>query len=43
MGEFAERWVLEPLDTIRYKQLLNQPVGPKCPTCSLECVGDACP
>jgi hypothetical protein len=35
--------VITGLDTIRFKQLLNQPVGPKCPTCPLWCVGDACP
>jgi hypothetical protein len=35
--------VIVALDTIRFKQLLNKPVGPKCPTCPLECVGDACP
>jgi hypothetical protein len=35
--------VIDEFDTIQFKKLLNQPVGPKCPTCPLECVGDACP
>jgi hypothetical protein len=35
--------VISALDTIRFKQLLHGPIGPKCAACPLECVGDACP
>jgi hypothetical protein len=35
--------VITAMDIIRFKKLLNQPLGPKCPACPLECSGDACP